>query len=153
MRFIIGPPPDDTDFAPEQEGWQRLREIGPRTLMLVGSLAGVPLAALFSYAWSRIPGGALTFTLPIDAMTLGRCSAVLLPLMVLLSMAVFFAGLIFVCFQRDPGQQFIPVQRRLAERDALNAFSQHTASAVFACPPAAGAGPATGAWIGSGLFA
>ena len=60
------------------------------------------------------------------------------------------AGLIFVCFQRDPGQQFIPVQRRLAERDALNAFSQHTASAVFACPPAAGAGPATGAWIGSG---
>ncbi|TMM34080.1 MAG: hypothetical protein E6F99_22580 [Actinobacteria bacterium] len=63
------------------------------------------------------------------------------------------AGLIFVCFQRDPGQQFIPVQRRLAERDALNAFSQHTASAVFACPPAAGAGPATGAWIGSGLFA
>src|SRR5438093_3685045 len=96
MRFIIGPPPDDTDFAPEQEGWQRLREIGPRTLMLVGSLAGVPLAALFSYAWSRIPGSALAFTLPINAMTLGRWSAVLLPLMVLLSMAVFFAGLIFV---------------------------------------------------------
>jgi len=55
------------------------------------------------------------------------------------------AGLVFICFQRDPRRQFVPVQRRLAERDALNAFCQHTASAVFACPPA-------GSWIGAGLF-
>ena len=58
------------------------------------------------------------------------------------------AGLIFICFQRDPRHQFVPVQRRLAERDTLNAFCQHTASAVFACPPAA----AAGSWLGAGLF-
>ena len=59
------------------------------------------------------------------------------------------AGLVFICFQRDPGRQFVPVQRRLAGRDALNAFCQHTASALFACPPA----PAAGSWIGAELFA
>jgi deferrochelatase/peroxidase EfeB len=58
------------------------------------------------------------------------------------------AGLVFLCFQRDPGRQFVPIQRRLAERDALNAFCQHTASAVFACPPAA----AAGSWLGAGLL-
>jgi len=58
------------------------------------------------------------------------------------------AGLIFICFQGDPRRQFVPIQRRLAQRDALNAFSQHTASAVFACPPA----PPAGSWIGAGLF-
>ncbi len=58
------------------------------------------------------------------------------------------SGLIFICFQRDPGRQFVAIQRRLAERDALNAFSQHIASAVFACPP----GHAEDAWIGAGLF-
>ena len=58
------------------------------------------------------------------------------------------AGLVFICFQRDPGQQFVPIQRRLAGRDALNAFSQHTASALFACPPA----PVDGSWFGAGLF-
>ena len=58
------------------------------------------------------------------------------------------AGLVFICFQRDPGAQFVPVQRRLAERDALNAFSQHTASGVFACPPA----PGPGSWLGAGLL-
>jgi len=58
------------------------------------------------------------------------------------------SGLIFICFQRDPARQFVAIQRRLAERDVLNAFSQHVASAVFACPPAA----AAGSWFGAGLF-
>jgi len=58
------------------------------------------------------------------------------------------SGLIFICFQRDPARQFVAIQRRLAERDALNAFSQHVSSAVFACPP----GHAQDAWIGAGLF-
>ena len=58
------------------------------------------------------------------------------------------AGLIFICFQRDPGRQFVPIQRRLADGDALNAFSQHTTSAVFACPPAG----TEGSWTGAGLF-
>ena len=95
MRFILGPPPDDTDFQPEQEGWRRLRDIGPGTLMLVGSLAGLPLAALCSYAWSRLSVTALTFTLPTYAMSLGGWSMLLLPLMVLSMLAGFLAALIF----------------------------------------------------------
>jgi hypothetical protein len=95
MRFIIGHPPDDPDFAPEQEtGWQKLREMGPATLLIVGSLAGVPLAALFSYAWSRVPGTGLSFS--FDVMTLGRWAAVLFPLLVIVTLATFLASLIFV---------------------------------------------------------
>lgn len=49
-------------------------------------------------------------------------------------------GLFFVAFVRDPQRQFIPLQRRLATGDALSAFTLPTASAIFACPPGAGAG-------------
>jgi deferrochelatase/peroxidase EfeB len=59
------------------------------------------------------------------------------------------AGLFFICFQRDPRRQFIPMQQRLASHDALNGFIQHRASAVFACPGGAGD---TG-WVGQALFA
>lgn len=59
------------------------------------------------------------------------------------------AGLFFISFQRDPQHQFVPIQRRLAESDALNRHIQHTASAVFACPP----GVQPGGFIGEGLFA
>ncbi|MEV6346493.1 Dyp-type peroxidase [Actinoplanes sp. NPDC051851] len=44
------------------------------------------------------------------------------------------SGLIFISFQRDPAQ-FVAVQEKLADVDGLNAFSQHVASGVFACPP------------------
>ncbi|HWM55848.1 MAG TPA: iron uptake transporter deferrochelatase/peroxidase subunit [Solirubrobacterales bacterium] len=59
------------------------------------------------------------------------------------------AGLFFISFQRDPQRQFVPIQRRLAESDALNRHVQHTASAVFACPP----GIRPGGFVGEGLFA
>jgi deferrochelatase/peroxidase EfeB len=59
------------------------------------------------------------------------------------------AGLFFISFQRDPQRQFVPIQRQLAEADALNRHIQHTASAVFACPP----GVKPGGFIGEGLFA
>jgi deferrochelatase/peroxidase EfeB len=59
------------------------------------------------------------------------------------------AGLFFICFQRDPRRQFIPIQRRLAASDALNRHTRHTASAIFACPP--GARP--GGFLGEGLLA
>ena len=42
------------------------------------------------------------------------------------------AGLFFICFQRDPREQFVPVQRRLAENDALNEYIRHVGSGVFA---------------------
>jgi len=58
------------------------------------------------------------------------------------------AGLFFICFQRDPVRQFIPIQRRLAASDALNHHTLHTASAIFACPP----GCQPGGFVGEGLF-
>jgi deferrochelatase/peroxidase EfeB len=59
------------------------------------------------------------------------------------------AGLFFICFQRDPQRQFVPIQRRLAASDALNHHTLHTASAIFACPP----GCKPGSFVGEGLFA
>jgi deferrochelatase/peroxidase EfeB len=59
------------------------------------------------------------------------------------------AGLFFICFQRDPSRQFVPIQRRLASSDALNRHTLHTASALFACAP----GTKRGGFIGEGLFA
>ena len=49
-------------------------------------------------------------------------------------------GLFFLCFQRDPRTQFVPVQRRLASSDALSRYVVHTSSALFACPPGLGGG-------------
>ena len=57
-------------------------------------------------------------------------------------------GLLFICYQRDPHRQFIPIQRRLAARDALNPHIAHVGSAIFACPPGARAG----GFVGEGLF-
>jgi deferrochelatase/peroxidase EfeB len=48
---------------------------------------------------------------------------------------------------RDPRRQFVPVQRRLAEHDALSAFSRPVGSAVFAIPPGARGGDAVAAGI------
>lgn len=62
--------------------------------------------------------------------------------------ATVAGGLFFICFQRDPRKQFIPIQRRLAN-DALSAHVEPVGSAIFACPP--GAQP--GGYVGAGLFA
>jgi deferrochelatase/peroxidase EfeB len=59
------------------------------------------------------------------------------------------AGLLFLAYQKDPRTGFLPIFTRLAEADALNQFTTHTASAVFAVPPGA-AGP--GDWIGRTLL-
>ena len=45
------------------------------------------------------------------------------------------AGLFFMAYQRDPRQQFVPVQRQLASRDTLNEYIRHVSSGLFACPP------------------
>jgi len=57
------------------------------------------------------------------------------------------AGLFFVCFQRDPADQFVRIQRRLAGQDALTTYLVHTGSGLFACPP----GPGVGRPWGHGL--
>jgi deferrochelatase/peroxidase EfeB len=59
------------------------------------------------------------------------------------------AGLFFICFQRDPRKQFVPIQTRLGANDNLNEYIQHKSSAVFAVPPGA---RRRGDWVGSGLF-
>jgi deferrochelatase/peroxidase EfeB len=58
------------------------------------------------------------------------------------------AGLMLLCFVRDPRRQFVPVQRRLAEHDPLNAYAVTTGSAVFAIPP----GWAPGGRLADGLL-
>jgi deferrochelatase/peroxidase EfeB len=45
------------------------------------------------------------------------------------------AGLFFMAYQRDPRNQFVPVQRQLASRDVLNEYIKHISSGLFACPP------------------
>lgn len=44
------------------------------------------------------------------------------------------SGLIFATFQRDIDEQFLPVQRRLAQFDALNQWTTAIGSAVFVVP-------------------
>jgi deferrochelatase/peroxidase EfeB len=59
------------------------------------------------------------------------------------------AGLFFIAFVRDPETQFIALQNRMAQMDALMEYLKFTSSAIFAVPP--GAGP--GEYVGQGLFA
>jgi deferrochelatase/peroxidase EfeB len=58
------------------------------------------------------------------------------------------AGLFFICFQRDPRRQFIPIQTRLAENDHLSEYTFHTGSAIFAIPP----GVREGEYVGQTLL-
>jgi deferrochelatase/peroxidase EfeB len=58
------------------------------------------------------------------------------------------AGLFFISFQRDP-DQFVALQRKLGQFDALNEYIQHVGSAVFAVP----GGTRRGGFVGESLFA
>jgi deferrochelatase/peroxidase EfeB len=58
------------------------------------------------------------------------------------------AGLVLICFVRDPRRQFVPLQQRLSERDPLGRYAVCTGSAQFAIPPA----PAAGEFVGERLF-
>jgi deferrochelatase/peroxidase EfeB len=59
------------------------------------------------------------------------------------------AGLFFICFNRDPRTQFVPVQRALSQNDLLNEYIKHTSSGLFAVPPGLAA---VGDWFGKSLF-
>ena len=59
-------------------------------------------------------------------------------------------GLLFLAYQSDPRTSFVPVQQRLAARDALNAFTRTTGSGVFLVLPGT-TGPAD--WLGRRLLA
>jgi len=53
-------------------------------------------------------------------------------------------GLVFVAFMDDAAATFVPVQRRLSEKDALNKWITHIGSAVFAIAPGAREGEYVG---------
>ncbi|ASF06787.1 putative peroxidase [Nocardia brasiliensis NBRC 14402] len=59
------------------------------------------------------------------------------------------SGLLFAAYQRDVDAQFLPVQQRLAEFDALNVWTTPVGSAVFVIPPGVAA---PGGYIGQSLF-
>ncbi|GAB2606007.1 peroxidase [Paractinoplanes abujensis] len=54
------------------------------------------------------------------------------------------SGLIFASYQRSITEQYVPIQRRLAEKDLLNEWITPIGSAVFAVPP----GCDEGGWVG-----
>ena len=59
------------------------------------------------------------------------------------------AGLFFMAFQKDPRAQFVVLQRKLGQSDALNEYIQHVGSGLFACPPGV---RAAGDYWGSALL-
>ncbi|MGW1738595.1 Dyp-type peroxidase [Nocardia sp. NPDC001965] len=63
--------------------------------------------------------------------------------------AISNSGLLFTAYQRDPRAQFLPVQQRLAEFDALNVWTTPVGSAVFVIPPGV---REPGEYIGGTLF-
>lgn len=58
------------------------------------------------------------------------------------------AGILFICFQKDPRTAFIRMFEKMSRLDALNQFATHVGSAVFACPGGIGEGD----HIGRALF-
>jgi deferrochelatase/peroxidase EfeB len=58
------------------------------------------------------------------------------------------AGLLFIAYQRDPRTGFIRLFENMAKLDALNQFTTHVGSGLFACP----SGMAPGQFLAQGLF-
>ncbi|MGO8797927.1 MAG: iron uptake transporter deferrochelatase/peroxidase subunit [Roseiarcus sp.] len=60
----------------------------------------------------------------------------------------FDAGLIFMCYQRDPRTGFIKIFEKMSRYDMMNQFVTNTGGGHFACP----GGVAEGEFIGQRLF-
>ena len=58
------------------------------------------------------------------------------------------AGLIFLGFGNNPEKQFVAIQQRLSERDALNEYITHVGNSIFAILP----GAKRGEYLGQSLF-
>jgi deferrochelatase/peroxidase EfeB len=61
---------------------------------------------------------------------------------------MYDAGLFFLCYQSDPRTGFIKIYENMAKLDALNQFTTHTGSGLFACPGRI----EEGSFIGERLF-
>lgn len=59
------------------------------------------------------------------------------------------SGLLFAAYQRDVDAQYLPVQQRLADFDALNVWTTPIGSSVFVIPPGV---PEPGGYLGQTLF-
>jgi dye decolorizing peroxidase len=57
-------------------------------------------------------------------------------------------GLLFAAYMRDPAVSFVPMQQRIAESDAFNAWNTTIGSAAYLFP----AGAAEGGYLAEGLF-
>ncbi|APT84882.1 peroxidase [Corynebacterium aquilae DSM 44791] len=62
------------------------------------------------------------------------------------------AGLVFICFQRNPEEQFTPIQQRLDEADRINQWITHIGSAVFLIPGGVGEQPHQDTYWGQSLL-
>jgi len=60
----------------------------------------------------------------------------------------FDAGLLFICYQRDPRTGFVKLFERMSKFDMLNQFVTHVGGGLFACP----GGAADGRYIGQSLL-
>ena len=58
------------------------------------------------------------------------------------------AGLLFICYQRDPRASFIRMFGPMSKLDALNQYATHVGGGIFAIP----SGVREGGFIGEGLF-
>ncbi|WP_068614109.1 iron uptake transporter deferrochelatase/peroxidase subunit [Paenibacillus tuaregi] len=58
------------------------------------------------------------------------------------------AGLLFLSYQKNPDQQFIPMLRMMQSSDKLNEYTSHVASGMFACP----GGLREGQYIGQSIL-
>lgn len=58
------------------------------------------------------------------------------------------SGLFFQSYQKDPHTSFVKLFDKMSKIDALNQFTTHVGSAIFACPP----GVEKNGYIGQGLF-
>ena len=58
------------------------------------------------------------------------------------------SGLFFQAYQKDPREGFIKLFDKMSKLDALNQFTTHVGSGIFACPP----GAKQGGYIGQSLF-
>jgi deferrochelatase/peroxidase EfeB len=60
----------------------------------------------------------------------------------------FDAGLLFLCYQKDPRKGFIKIFETMSKFDMMNQFVTHIGGGLFACPP----GAKQGGYIGQSLF-
>jgi hypothetical protein len=54
MRLHFGPPPNDSKFAPEADGWLPLREFSAYSLQLAAAPIGIVVALVLSRGWLKL---------------------------------------------------------------------------------------------------